>query len=45
VPICAALSLARRLLPPTPLHTRRAHLVVMLSEMGSLVLAQPMFSA
>jgi lipopolysaccharide heptosyltransferase II len=45
VPICAALSLARRLLPQrAPARPPRNILVVMLSEMGSLVLAQPMFA-
>jgi lipopolysaccharide heptosyltransferase II len=45
VPICALLSLAERLLPRrTPAVPPRNVLVVLLSEMGSLVLAQPMFA-
>jgi lipopolysaccharide heptosyltransferase II len=45
VPICAFLSLLRRILPQrVPAESPRNILVVMLSEMGSLVLAQPMFA-
>jgi ADP-heptose:LPS heptosyltransferase len=44
VPICAALSLLHRL-RPKPAVSRPPHriLVILLSEMGSLVLARPMF--
>lgn len=45
VPICAFLSLVRGILPrQAPVQPPRNILVVMLSEMGSLVLAQPMFA-
>ena len=45
VPICALLSLAERFLPRrAPAVPPRNVLVVLLSEMGSLVLAQPMFA-
>ena len=44
VPICALLSLANRVLPREPLRTAPKNiLVILLSEMGSLVLAHPMF--
>ncbi len=45
VPVCAALSLWNRLFgrPPAP-APRRAILVILLSEMGSLVLAEAMFT-
>ena len=45
VPICALLSLVDRLVPRrAPAAPPRSVLVVLLSEMGSLVLAQPMFA-
>lgn len=45
VPICAFLSLVDRLLPRrAPATPPRNVLIVLLSEMGSLVLAQPMFA-
>lgn len=45
VPICALLSLLNRLFGrKAPLATPRRILVILLSEMGSLVLAQPMFA-
>ena len=45
VPICAFLSLVDRLLPRrAPATPPRNILIVLLSEMGSLVLAQPMFA-
>jgi len=45
VPICALFSLLGRLRPPRPLSgPPRRILVILLSEMGSLVLAQPMFA-
>lgn len=44
VPLCALLSLANRLLPPpAPAVVPRRILIILLSEMGSLVLAYPMF--
>jgi len=44
VPICALLSLANRVVPKRPKRTPPKNiLVILLSEMGSLVLAQPMF--
>ena len=43
VPLCALLSLVNRLLPPRPAApTPRRVLIILLSEMGSLVLAYPM---
>ncbi|HVM47077.1 MAG TPA: glycosyltransferase family 9 protein [Candidatus Acidoferrum sp.] len=45
VPACAALSALHRLGPKRPLpRPPRSVLVILLSEMGSLVLAQPMFA-
>lgn len=45
VPICALLSLVGRLVPRrAPAKPPRNILIVLLSEMGSLVLAQPMFA-
>lgn len=45
VPICAFLSLVDRLIPRrAPAAPPRNVLIVLLSEMGSLVLAQPMFA-
>ncbi|MFZ2854465.1 MAG: glycosyltransferase family 9 protein [Rhodocyclaceae bacterium] len=45
IPICALLSLADRLFGRAPVAgAPRRILVILLSEMGSLVLAQPMFS-
>lgn len=48
VPICAALSLLERLRPArrprAPTREARHVVVILLSEMGSLVLAQPMFA-
>jgi ADP-heptose:LPS heptosyltransferase len=44
VPVCALLSLAERLFGrKRPTHPPRKILVILLSEMGSLVLAHPMF--
>ncbi|HMN81300.1 MAG TPA: glycosyltransferase family 9 protein [Burkholderiaceae bacterium] len=44
VPLCALLSLVNRLLPPPPAPPApRRILIILLSEMGSLVLAYPMF--
>ena len=45
VPVCAALSLLHRLSPrPVVAKPPRRILVILLSEMGSLVLAHPMFA-
>src|SRR4029434_8613265 len=45
VPLCALFSLVHRLRPPVPLKARpRRILVILLSEMGSLVLAHAMFA-
>ena len=42
VPLCALLSLVNRSLPPRPAApTPRRVLIILLSEMGSLVLAYP----
>jgi len=44
VPICALLSLVNRVMPERPARTPPKNiLVILLSEMGSLVLAHPMF--
>jgi ADP-heptose:LPS heptosyltransferase len=44
VPVCALLSLANRLVPSRPVCTPPKNiLIILLSEMGSLVLAHPMF--
>ena len=45
VPLCALASLLERVLPRrTPQSLPRRIVVILLSEMGSLVLAQPMFA-
>lgn len=45
VPLCALLSLADRVRPPAPLEAPpRRILIILLSEMGSLVLAHAMFA-
>ena len=45
VPLCALLSVANRLRPAVPRDgPPRRILVILLSEMGSLVLARPMFA-
>ena len=45
VPLCALASLLERVLPRrTPPSLPRRIVVILLSEMGSLVLAQPMFA-